>query len=59
VSTLEITGTFKLRKQDLAVEGYDPTRVRDRLYVADRQSQAYTDLDELTYQHLAAQKLRL
>jgi fatty-acyl-CoA synthase len=59
VPTLEITGTFKLRKQDLAVEGYDPTRVRDRLYVEDRRSQAYTDLDELTYQRLAAQKLRL
>jgi len=59
VPNLEITGTFKLRKQELAGEGYDLTRVRDRLYVEDRQSQAYTELDELMYQRLTAVTLRL
>ena len=59
VPTLELTGTFKLRKQDLALEGYDLTRVRDALYVDDRQTLAYVNLDEPTYARLLAGHLRL
>ena len=33
VPTLEVTGTFKLRKQELAEQGYDPRRTGDRLYL--------------------------
>ena len=59
VPTLELTGTFKLRKQDLALEGYDLTRVRDALYVDDRQTLAYVNLDEPTYARLLTGQLRL
>jgi len=59
VPTLELTGTFKLRKQDLALEGYDHTRVRDTLYVEDRHAQAYVRLDDSLYAQLLAGKLRL
>jgi fatty-acyl-CoA synthase len=33
---LAVTGTFKPRKIDLTEEGFDPARVRDRLYFHDR-----------------------
>ena len=59
VPGLELTGTFKLRKQDLALEGYDPTRVRDALYVEDRQVQAYVRLEESGYARLIGGQLRL
>src|SRR6202030_4162849 len=32
VRGIEITGTFKLKKQDLAVQGYDRTKIDDALY---------------------------
>ena len=59
VPTLELTGTFKLRKQDLALEGYDPTRVRDALYVEDRRTEAYVRLEESGYARLIGGQLRL
>ena len=59
VPALELTGTFKLRKQELALEGYDLTRVRDALYIEDRHQQAYVRLDEPGYERLLAGKLRL
>ena len=32
VPALDVTGTFKLRKQELATQGFDPSRVADPLY---------------------------
>jgi len=46
VSTLEVTETFKPRKQALAAEGWDAARVADPLYVDDRASGRYVVLDE-------------
>jgi fatty-acyl-CoA synthase len=59
VSAIEITGTFKLRKQDLALEGYDRAKVSDALYFDDRQQRAYTALDESLYQQLQSGTMRL
>jgi fatty-acyl-CoA synthase len=59
VSSLEITGTFKLRKQDLARDGYDPTRVSDALYVEDSGRDAYAPLDAARFALLQAGRLRL
>jgi fatty-acyl-CoA synthase len=59
VPAIELTGTFKLRKQHLALEGYDPARVSDALYVADGASDRYVPLDVATYQRLQAGALRL
>jgi fatty-acyl-CoA synthase len=59
VSALELTGTFKLRKQELALEGYDPRRVRDALYIDDGTRDAYVPLDKELYARLKSGKLRL
>ncbi|HTB67184.1 MAG TPA: long-chain-acyl-CoA synthetase [Steroidobacteraceae bacterium] len=44
VPALELTGTFKLRKQTLLAEGYDPHNVEE-LYFEDRTRRAYVRLD--------------
>lgn len=59
VAGIEITGTFKLRKQELMLEGYDRAKIGDALYFDDRQQQAYVTLDEALYGRLQAGKLRL
>ncbi|HEY6922220.1 MAG TPA: long-chain-acyl-CoA synthetase [Steroidobacteraceae bacterium] len=59
VAAIEITGTFKLRKQELAIEGFDRTKVSDALYFDDRQQRAYTALDESLYRQLQNGKLRV
>jgi fatty-acyl-CoA synthase len=58
VSAIEMTGTFKLRKQELANEGYDRDRISDALYLDDRQLRAYIALDESLYQQLLSGKMR-
>jgi fatty-acyl-CoA synthase len=59
VSSIELTGTFKLRKQELALEGYDPERVSDALYMADAAIGAYVPLDPGLHARLKAGKVRL
>ena len=56
---LELTGTFKLRKQQLAEQGYDPTQVRDPLYLDDPARGAYVPLDAALYATLGSGTLRL
>jgi fatty-acyl-CoA synthase len=45
LSTLEATGTFKPRKQDLIQAGFDPSRVADPLYFDDARTQRYLSID--------------
>ena len=45
VPTLEVTGTFKLRKQELAEQGYDPGRTDDPLYFYAPRTGGYERLD--------------
>ncbi|HSY04958.1 MAG TPA: long-chain-acyl-CoA synthetase [Steroidobacteraceae bacterium] len=59
VGALQITGTFKLRKQELAAQGYDPARIRDALYLDDAAAQCYLPLDAARYVRLQAGELRL
>jgi fatty-acyl-CoA synthase len=59
VPALELTGTFKLRKHELSLEGYDPRRVSDALYVDDTARGAYAPLDGVLCERLAAGQLRL
>ena len=49
LSTLEATGTFKPRKQELLQAGFDPSRVADPLYFDDARSQRYVPLDAALY----------
>jgi fatty-acyl-CoA synthase len=59
VRAIELTGTFRLRKQELAAAGYDPAQVSDPLHLDDRQTQAYVPLDAARYAHLMEGSLRL
>jgi fatty-acyl-CoA synthase len=59
VQAIEITGTFKLRKQELAQEGYDPRRVSDPIYIADAVNDRYVALDAQRHAQLEAGTLRL
>jgi fatty-acyl-CoA synthase len=59
MAAIELTGTFKLRKHELALEGFDPSRVSDTLYVLDTAVDAYVPLDAATYARLQTGMLRL
>jgi fatty-acyl-CoA synthase len=59
VTAIELTGTFKLRKHELALEGYDPGRVRDTVYIDDATRGAYVPLDSELHARLIAGQLRL
>ena len=57
--SLEATGTFKPRKQDLMRAGFDPLQVEDPLYVDDAHAGAYVALDPARYAAIAAGRIRL
>ncbi|HVS78383.1 MAG TPA: long-chain-acyl-CoA synthetase [Steroidobacteraceae bacterium] len=59
VPVLEITGTFKQRKQELAAEGYDPARVSEPLYFDAAQEGRYERLDPRMHQRLVDGRERL
>jgi fatty-acyl-CoA synthase len=59
VAALEVTGTFKLRTQELAREGYDPGRVTDALYLDDPGRGQYVRLDAPLHRRLVDGALRL
>jgi fatty-acyl-CoA synthase len=45
LSSLEATGTFKPRKQDLMQAGFDPNQVKDPLYFDDPRARRYVPVD--------------
>ena len=53
VPTLEVTGTFKLRKQELAGQAYDPGLVDDPLYFYAVREGRYLRLDSRLHQRIA------
>jgi fatty-acyl-CoA synthase len=57
--SIESTGTFKPRKQDLAQAGVDPARVEDPLYFDDPRAQAYVRLDAALYAAIAGGTVRV
>jgi fatty-acyl-CoA synthase len=59
VEALDATGTFRLKKQALAAEGYDPARIRDELYFDDAEQGAYVPLDAPLYERLMSGRQRL
>jgi fatty-acyl-CoA synthase len=56
---MEITGTFKQRKVDLAKEGFDPARIDMPLYVLDSRTLRYEPLDEAGYADIVSGQLKL
>ncbi len=56
---LAVTETFKQKKQDLAMEGFDPGRVTDDLYFDDAKAGAYRVLDKALFEQIAAGAVRV
>jgi fatty-acyl-CoA synthase len=56
---IEMTATFKPKKQDLSREGYDPNITADPIYFDDRVRQAFVKLDAALYERLQTGKVRL
>jgi fatty-acyl-CoA synthase len=59
LATLESTGTFKPRKQELVQAGFDPGRVADPLYFDDARAQRYVPLDAALYAAIANGTVRI
>ena len=57
--TIETTGTFKPRKQALAAEGFDPSRVAEPLYFDNPSSQSYVPVDARLFQHIVSGGMHL
>lgn len=57
VDKLELTGTFKIKKTDLQKEGFNPSAVKDKLYLYS--SNDYVPLTEELYDNLITGKIRL
>jgi fatty-acyl-CoA synthase len=51
---MEVTGTFKYTKTDLAHQGYDPSATADILYFNHPESQAFVRLDTALYGRIQA-----
>jgi fatty-acyl-CoA synthase len=56
---IEATATFKLKKQDLAREGYDPTVTTDSIYFNDHARQAFVKLDAALYEQVLTGNVHL
>jgi fatty-acyl-CoA synthase len=56
---LDITGTFKQRKVDLAKEGFDPSATKDELYFHHPVEGAYVPLDAALYAKIQSGSFRL
>ena len=55
---LDVTGTFKQKKADLAREGFDPLRVNDEIYFSDAVQKAYVSLDSILYEKILTKGFR-
>lgn len=51
-------GTYKLKKRDLQLEGYDPSTIKDKLYYMDK-SGYYIPLTQDIYSDILSGKARL
>ena len=56
---METTGTFKVKKGELAGEGCDPSTIHDPLFLDDPRVDAYRPLDGDVYGDLSAGSIRL
>ncbi len=59
VSGIELTGTFRLRKSELAAQGFDPEPSEDHLYFVDRTHGTYVPLDGSRHADIRSGNLRV
>jgi hypothetical protein len=57
MTEISSAGTFKLKKQDLQVEGFNPRRIKDQLYFL--LGGQYVPLTEKLYEDIINGSLRL
>ncbi|XP_011314166.1 long-chain fatty acid transport protein 4 [Fopius arisanus] len=57
LTKIDLTGTFKLKKKELQEDGYDPNKVRDKLYYLDQKS-GYLPLTTEAYDQIHQGKIR-
>ncbi|KAM4733315.1 long-chain fatty acid transport protein 2 [Anableps anableps] len=58
-SSLEMTGTFKMKKVKLVEEGFSPALIKDPLYFLDPDQRTYVPLTEEIYSMIASGKIKL
>ncbi|XP_030331075.1 long-chain fatty acid transport protein 1 isoform X1 [Strigops habroptila] len=56
---VDTTGTFKIQKTRLQMEGFDPHQTSDRLYFLDLKLGKYVPLDECLYERICSGKAAL
>ncbi len=56
---LQVTATFKQTKNQLVLEGYDPSRTSDRIYFDHPQAMAFVSLDAALFKCIQAGEIRL
>lgn len=59
MASVDMTGTFKMRKVDLQKEGYNPSLVKDKLYYADPKTGKYLPLGNEEYEKIMSGQIRL
>ena len=57
-SVIDMTETFKPKKQSLAAEGFDPQTIADPLYVEDRAADTYIPLDHAIFRKIGRGEFR-
>jgi fatty-acyl-CoA synthase len=55
----ETTGTFKYRKVDLALAGFDPSKTSDQMYAMDPDVGGYTGIDVEEFAKIMSGRMRL
>jgi fatty-acyl-CoA synthase len=58
-AAIEMTATFKPKKQELSRDGYNPALTTDVIYFNDRVREAFERLDAELYRRIRAGKVRL
>ncbi|XP_013200626.1 long-chain fatty acid transport protein 4 isoform X2 [Amyelois transitella] len=59
MTSVDMTGTFKMRKVDLVKEGFNPAVVKDKLFYFDPKLNKYVPLDQEVYDKLVSGQIRL
>jgi fatty-acyl-CoA synthase len=59
LNEIEVTSTFKPKKQDLVRDGYDPVAVSDSLYFNDRSRPGFVRLDSALFERIQGGQVRL
>ncbi|KAA0724259.1 Very long-chain acyl-CoA synthetase [Triplophysa tibetana] len=58
-NSLEMTGTFKMKKVQLVEDGFDPTRIKDRLYFLDLTQKKYIPLTQEIFNSIMSHDIKL